>query len=281
MSPTHRLPRRPLCAPFLARLAALSLGTLALTAPMLAAAQSPQAPAGLSGSIGIGVASMPTYRGSPNRRTLAGPDLSLSYRSADWGTIDFGPQGLMWSPAGDGALRYGLVGAIDLGRLDRAPTRSNPTPGDARLAGMGKVERSLEAGAFVGFGPLTLTARNGLGSKGHGGTRVDIALSHGFELSETLGVSVEARAEWADRKYMKAYYGLIPTVTIAPPLVAYEAQNGWVQHSLTVGADWEFMPKWHARFALTGSYVGDEAAKSPLVVKRKATTAGLSVVYAF
>lgn len=266
---------------FVSRLRCFALGTALLASPALATAQGNQPPVGFSGEIGFGVASLPTYAGSPNRRTLAGPDFSLSYRSTEWGTVEFGARGLMWSPStAEALLRYGLVAAVDLGRLDRTPSRFNPTPGDDRLSSLYKVERSLEAGAFLGLGPLMVTARKGLGNEGHGGTRVDLSLGHGFELTDTLGLKVEARAEWADSRYMKAYHGLIKAQTTAP-FAAFSAQDGWVQHSLTVGADWEFLPKWHVRFALTGSYVGDEAAKSPLVVKRKATTAGLSVVYAF
>ena len=60
---------------------------------------------GLSGRIGLGLANVPTYEGSPNRRMVAVPDLTLSYRSRDWGTVEFGQRGLFWSAVESGSFR--------------------------------------------------------------------------------------------------------------------------------------------------------------------------------
>ena len=69
-----------------------------LAAAQTAPAQSPSKDAayGLSGSVGVGVATLPTYEGSPERRSVVGPDLMLSYRSRDWGTVALGQRGLVW-----------------------------------------------------------------------------------------------------------------------------------------------------------------------------------------
>ena len=85
--------------------AAVAATFLALC-PLVQAQSVSQEPAyGLSGRIGLGVATVPTYEGSPNRRTLAVPDLTLSYRSHDWGTVELGQLGLFWNAVEAGRFR--------------------------------------------------------------------------------------------------------------------------------------------------------------------------------
>ena len=68
-----------------------------------AAPQSP--PEGLSGRIGMLVSTTPTYEGSPDDRTLVSPDLTLTYRSREWGTVQFGQRGLAWNAIETGRFR--------------------------------------------------------------------------------------------------------------------------------------------------------------------------------
>lgn len=57
-----------------------------------------------------------TYEGSPNRSTLAGLDLMLSYRIRIWGTIEFGQRGRFWNAVEAGRFRFTLVAQFDSGR---------------------------------------------------------------------------------------------------------------------------------------------------------------------
>ena len=121
--------------------------TLLALSPLVQAQSFSQEPAyGLSGRIGFGVATVPTYEGSPNSRTLAGPELTLSYRSNDWGTVEFGQRGLTWNAVEADRFRFALVAQFDPGRKDKDTSTLNPTPGDERLAGMGNVQASTEVG---------------------------------------------------------------------------------------------------------------------------------------
>ena len=92
--------------------AALAATVLALCPLAQAQSASPEPVYGLSGRIGLGVANVPTHEGSPNRRTLAGPELTLSYRSRDWGSVEFGQRGLIWN-------------AVEAGRFDSRWSRSS------------------------------------------------------------------------------------------------------------------------------------------------------------
>lgn len=56
----------------------LAAALLALCPLVHAQSVSTEPAYGLSGRIGLNVVSMPTYAGSPNIRTLAGPDLSVA-----------------------------------------------------------------------------------------------------------------------------------------------------------------------------------------------------------
>jgi len=100
--------------------AVLAATFLALCPPVQAQSVSQEPAYGLSGRIGLGVATVPTYEGSPNRRTLAGPELTLSYRSREWGTVEFGQRGLIWNVVEAGRFRFALVAQFDPGRKDKS-----------------------------------------------------------------------------------------------------------------------------------------------------------------
>ena len=63
--------------------ALLAATFLTLCPPVQAQLVSREPAYGLSGSIGVGVSTVPAYEGIPNRRTLARAELTLSYRRCD------------------------------------------------------------------------------------------------------------------------------------------------------------------------------------------------------
>ena len=188
--------------------AVLATTVLALCPPVQAQSASQEPAYGLSGRIGLNVVSMPTYEGSPNTRTLAGPDLTLSYRSREWGSVEFGQRGLFWNAIEAGQFRFGLVAQFDPGRKDRDTSAVNPTPGDKRLAGMGSVKSSTEVGVGIGFGPVTLVARQSLGERGAKGAQADLTAEIPWLLTDRLNLRFAAGATWANSDYMQAYFGV-------------------------------------------------------------------------
>jgi outer membrane scaffolding protein for murein synthesis (MipA/OmpV family) len=236
---------------------------------------------GWNAAVGIGVVSTSSYEGSTNRRTLVGLDLSLSYRSPRLGTFELGPMGLIWTPDSDGELRYGLVASYDPGRLDRKPDQMDPTPGDARLAGMGEIDGSVEAGAYINWGPLLLNARKSLGNQGHSGKRLDIGLQHAVQVSERIGVRVDAGLGWADRQYMQTYFGVTASQAAASGFQRYAPDGGWYRLAVSVGADYAISPLWKVQSSLSGIHLLGDAEKSPLVEKRSYPAVAVSVVREF
>ena len=88
---------------------------------------SPEPTYGFSGCIGLGLATVPTYEGSLNDSTLAGLELTLSDRSRDWGTVEFGQRRLILNAVEAGRFKFALVVQFDPGRKDNDTSTLNPT----------------------------------------------------------------------------------------------------------------------------------------------------------
>jgi MipA family protein len=261
--------------------AVLAATFLALS-PLVQAQSASQEPAyGFSGRIGLGVATVPTYEGSPNRRTLAAPDLALSYRSRDWGSVEFGQRGLIWNAVEAGRFRFALVAQFDPGRKDKDTSTGNPTPGDKRLAGMGNVQTSTEAGVGVGWGPVMLVARQSLSERGPKGAQVDMTVEFPWSLSDRLGLRFAVGATWANRDYMQTNFGVTAAQAKATSFAVYTPKSGCRKVEASVGAEYTLAPSWKLQANVGFSQLGDVAAASPIVGRRNGASAALAMAYAF
>ncbi len=254
---------------------------LALCPPVQAQSVSPEPTYGFSGRIGLGVATVPTYEGSPNRRTLAGPELTLSYRSRDWGTTEFGQRGLIWNAVEAGRFRFALVAQFDPGRKDRDTSTGNPTPGDKRLAGMGNVQASTEAGVGVGYGPVMVVARQSLSERGPKGAQVDMTVEIPWSLSDRLVLRFALGATWADRDYLQTTFGVTAAQAQATSFSVYTPKSGCRKVDASVGAEYAVAPNWKLQANVGFTRLGDDAAASPLVGRRNGASAALAVAYEF
>ncbi len=263
-------------------LQALLAATFLAQSPLAQAQPVSTEPAfGLSGRIGLGLATVPTYEGSPNRRTVAGPDLTLSYRSRDWGTVEFGPRGLFWNAVENGPFRFALVAQFDPGRKDRDTSTLNPTPGDKRLAGMGSVSSATEAGLGIGYGPLMVVARQSLSDRGPKGAQVDMTVEMPWSVSDRLGLRFAVGATWANRDYMQTYFGVTSAQAQATSFPVYTPKSGCRKVEASVGAEYALASSWKLQANIGFARLGDLAAASPLVGRRNGTSAALSVAYEF
>ncbi len=261
--------------------AVLAASLLALCPLAQAQSDSPEPAYGMSGRLGLGVATVPTYEGSPNRRTLAAPDLTLSYRSHDWGTVELGQRGLSWNAVEAGPFRLALVAQFDPGRKDSDPTALDPTPGDKRLRGMGKVKSSTEAGVGIGYGPVMLVARQSLSNRGPKGVQADLSVGLPWAVTDRLALHMAVSATWANRDYMQTYFGVTPAQAQATSLAVYTPKSGCRKVELNVGAEYTLAPSWTLQANVGVSQLGDEAAASPLVSRRNGVTAMVGVARAF
>lgn len=256
-----------------------SVVALPLAARAQTASQEP--PYGLSGSVGVNAASLPTYEGSPNRRTLVVPDLTLSYRTRDWGTLELGQRGLMWQALEVGAFRLALLAGADPGRKTKDTKAYDPTPGDDRLAGMGNIRASAEAGVGVGFGPVNLIARQSLGDRGHDGTQAELSVGLPIPITQRLGLRAGASASWADADYMQAYFGVTTAQAAATPYRTFTPSGGLRKAELTLGAEYSLAAQWKLQGNVVATKLYGDAARSPLVARESSASVSLGVVYGF
>ncbi len=258
---------------------ALAAAALLLTGP--AWAQTNPTAHGLAGTLGAGAASVPTYQGSATRRTVAAPELSLSYRSRDWGSVELGTRGLMWQAFEANDFRLGLVLGVDLGRKAREVSGADPTPGDKRLAGMGDIRASAEAGISVGYGPVMLLTRQSLGERGHQGFLAELSIELPWAATDRIGLRASASATWTDQKYQQAYFGVTAAQARRTAFRAFTPQAGLRSTEISLGAEYKLNPATQLRANVAFSRLGGDAAESPLVQRKLNQSAFIGVVYAF
>jgi MipA family protein len=254
---------------------------LVISPPATAQQRNPDGPHGLSGSIGIGAVATTTYEGSPNRRTLVGLDISVSYRSKEWGTVELGQRGLVWQAYEAGGFKLGLAAGIDPGRKTKRSSTVDPIPGDKRLAGMGDVRASPEAGFLIGYGPISVLAHKSVGDRGHKGAQVDLTAGFPLELSDTVGVRFGAGLTWADKRYMQAYFGVTPAQALSTGFPAYAPRAGLRKFEASVGAEYAFANDWKLQGTLVFTRLTGDAEDSPLVARKSSPSASVGVAYAF
>jgi outer membrane protein len=262
----------------------LLLGAAAIAASPRAAAQASgtEAAPAFSGSLGTGAASLPTYEGSPNRRGALAASLSLRYRTQGAGSFELTQRGLAWQFHESGPLRLGLLGSGDPGRKTKNTSAADPTPGDERLAGLGDIRASPEAGAMLGWGPVNLAYRQSLGDRGHRGKQVDLTAEYPIPLTSRLAISLGAGATWADQRYMQAYFGVTPEQAAASAFGVFTPEAGVRKAELTVGAEYTLLPKWKLQTSLGVVGLLGDAKDSPLVDEQATSATGyVGVSYAF
>ena len=236
---------------------------------------------GLSGSLGLGAVNLPTYEGSARRRTVVGPDFTLSYRSREWGSVELGPRGLLWQALQVGDFSVGLVAGVDPGRKARDTRATDPTPGDKHLAGMGDVRASAELGLALGYGPLSLQTRQSLGRRSHRGTQVDVGLNWPWAVSERLGLHASAHATWADARSQQAYFGVTAVQASATGWRVYAPRAGLRKAELSLGAQYALRPDTLLRGSAAASRLVGDSGRSPLVQRKTGTSVALALVFAF
>lgn len=261
---------------------AMLAATLLALCPLVQAQSVSHEPAyGLSGRIGLGVATMPTYEGSPNRRTLASPDLTLSYRSRDWGTVEFSQTGLIWNAAEAGRFTFALVAQFDPGRKDKDTSTVDLASGDKRLAGMGNVKASTEVGVGVGYEPVMLVARQSLSDRGPKGVQADLIVGIPWSLSDRFALRFALGATWANQDYMQTYFGVTAAQAQSTSFSAYTPKSGCRKVEATVSAEYAIASNLRLQANVGFSQLGDVAAASPLVGRRNNTSVAMAMSYAF
>ena len=135
------------------------------------------------------------------------------------------------------------------------------------LRGLGDVDGTIEAGAYLEYTPSPLggklEVRHGFG--GHQGILVDMGVSYREKLTDELLINLGPGATWASDDYMEAYFGISDFQSSRSGYAAYDADAGFKDVSFGAALSYSPVPF----LAVTGfanyeRLLGD-AAESPLV----------------
>lgn len=202
-------------------------------------------------TIGIGVASVPSYEGSDTNRFIP----AAAARGSISG-FNFSTRGTMLyvdlirgaaGPVVD--FQFGPVASLNLDRSSGID--------DARVAALGKRKVALELGGYAGVGKTgVLTSDydnlNVSVSYVHDVTNIHDSyvitpeISYGTPLSRKAYVGVSANAVYAGRGYARTYFAIDAPGALRSGLPVFDARRGWKNYSFSALAS----------YALTGDLLG-------------------------
>lgn len=219
--------------------------------------------------LGGGVGSVPRYEGSANNRLRFVPMLDVENGHFFAGTS----RGVGYNFSDDKSLQYGL-------RLTMSPYRKQSI--DPHLNGMGDVNRSAEAGAFVSARFSPWYVNSSLAGSSHG-ARLEVGGGYELQLSPSDQLRAGVELNWANGKYMQTYFGVSPTQAAASAgvLTAYNATSGIKDTALKLNWMHSYSKEWFSNAGVTVKQLGTNAKNSPLTMKNTANSASVVLGYKF
>ena len=236
-------------------------------------------PAGLHGSIGLGVAVIPEYEGSKDHKTRASPNINLFYGDSLFFTR---------MTAGANLLRFKTEGgvAITAGPL-LALRRGRNQDENAALNGLGDIDTGLDAGGFVRFRKqgwqASVDVRQNITNSNQGAT-VKLSAGHGIPIGQKLKLRANLETTWASTDYMKTFFGIDALQSAQSGIAQYEAGSGFKDARVSVMADYAITRDWSGFATLRYKQLLGGAADSPIVTSlgsKDQVSAGIGIKYHF
>ncbi|MBE0531043.1 MAG: MipA/OmpV family protein [Rhodospirillales bacterium] len=231
-------------------------------------------------SVGLGTGYKPDYEGSDDYDIDVMPDLSVSYRDLVYFRhMELGANALtVKGPRQGDKLQLGPLVRFRPGR-DQDDNKA--------LSGLGDVDYSIEAGAFLryGAGPWSagLTFVQDM-ADGHDGALAEASVGYGMTVAPGLKASLTASTTWASDDYMQSFFGISAAQAASSGRAAYEAEAGIKNVGLTLGLEYEVMKDVGLGGRIGYSRLLGDAADSPLVEGDGSAdqfSAGVSLNYRF
>lgn len=215
---------------------------------------------GLHGAIGLGVGVRPAYEGASDRKTRAMPNINLFY-----GDTFF----LTGMTAGANLFKHTTAQGLSISAGPLLGLRRGRDESDnAALAGLGDIDRALDAGAFVRLRKGGWQARADVRkdvSNGDGGTTVNLSGGYGMPVAQGLRLRANLDASWASTAYMNTFYGIDATQSANSGIRQYDAGAGFRSVGASLKADYAFNREWGAFASLRYKRLVGNAADSPIV----------------
>ncbi len=210
-----------------------------------------------------GLAMKPDFPGSKDYQFLPFAMAKLSYE--DYYVELVGPRAKVNVIPG-GLFEAGPVIGYDGGRDSGVDNR--------RVRLLPKVDGSVEFGGFAAVNfkqvfrqtdTLSFAAEFTKASAGHEGYTIGLQTSYGLQVARPLFMSVDAGIEFADKKYLNAYFGVSQAGAAASGLSPFSASAGVSKAELGLNARYFLSKNWGVTGRVAyGRLLGD-AAKSPIV----------------
>lgn len=221
-------------------------------------------------ALGGGLAADPNFQGSDKYRVH--PTLFIF---AGYGPffIGFGGAGVnLYRAPG---LRMGII--VSLG-----PGRDEST--DARLAGLGNVDRTVLAGLFAVHATRDFLTRvvayTDVGGERHGTlARLDVFAR--FRTGERVGFFAGPGFTWGSSQYNQTFFGVTAEQSARSGFPEFNASSGVNDVRLTAGTNYRFAPNWRLFGGLTASRLAGDAAASPITEEKTQYRAFATAIYLF
>ncbi len=141
------------------------------------------------------------------------------------------------------------------------------------VAGLGKIDEAYEIGGFAaaslavgdnGRARLSVQAVHDV-SNVHDGWIATASAGYSHQIGKRFTLAAEATASYADDKYARTYYSVMPAGTLASGLPVYAAKGGLKDVGATLTASYQVSPRWSVN--AYGSYrrLLGKFADSPIV----------------
>lgn len=253
-------------APFKPIMAQEALGAPpTIDAEVAAPAQESTADDGIHGFFALGPGAVPAFDGAKTYQLIP-----LMIANAEWQGVGLEIRGLgaRVDLLADSPLQVGPV-------FNFRGSRDSAEDGSGRVELLNDVDSSIEVGGYVGyrFGgdpsgqgeiELDLTVTKDVGG-GHDGLIGTAQASYAAFRSQPFFLNVDAQASFADKKYMRAFFGVTPQESAVSGLSAWRPDSDIRDAGAGITAGYQFNERWGliARAGAT-HYLGD-AADSPVV----------------
>lgn len=179
------------------------------------------------------------------------------------------------------ALRFGMIDAGPVVGYSFGRDQDDAE----RLAGLGDIDGGLNVGGFVALrvAPFYVDAAFVTQVTGDTDTGHTIRLGAGWEdkLSERLTGRAYVSTAYASNEYMDAYFSVTPGQSASSGLAAYDADAGFKNVRLDVGADYALTDRWTVTSRLGYSHLLGDAADTPITATRHQFSGGVGLTYTF
>lgn len=260
-------------------IACMILPLLAATPVMAEEDMPPTHSEGLHGSIGLGVGVRPAYEGANERNTRLTPNINLYY-----GETFF----LTGMTAGANLWKHTTVQGLSISAGPLLALRHGREEDDnAALAGLGDIDRSLDAGGFVRFRKDGWQARADIRkdvTNGDGGTTVNLSAGYGMPVAQNLRLRANLETTWASAAYMNTFYGIDATQSANSGITQYAAGSGFKHVGASLAANYAISREWGGFATVRATRLIGDAADSPIVAtlgSRNQVTTTIGIKYRF